>query len=457
MNLLIQNAVVVNADASLKADVRCADGQIVEVDQGLIPIADERILDAEGCLLFPGGIDPHVHMQLPTALGRSSDDFYSGSVAALMGGTTTLIDFVTPEKGQSLSEAISLRKAEAESSVLDHTFHVSPVEWRKSMPGEISMCVEKEGLPSFKAYMAYKKTIGLEEADLLRVMQSIATVEGVLAVHCEMGDEIEKRRDEYAETGKLSPKYHALSRPAHLEAKAVERLIDLVEKSRCTVYIVHVSSALSLEKIEDARKKGLPVYAETCPQYLLLTDQKYEQQALEAIKFVMSPPLRKQRDNTALWKAISSGLVQSIGTDHCPFMLEQKMYGLEDFRKIPNGAGGVEHRLALLYTYGVLENKITLEQFVALSSTNAARIFGLYPRKGRIAKGSDADLLIWDPSLKRTISHQDHYQNCDFNIYEGMPVQGGPKFVIARGRILVDEGVLTLDDQKGQFLARPNA
>lgn len=452
MNILIQNGKLVNADQSEKADVRCVDGQIVEVGRDLRPRATERLLDARDCLIFPGAIDPHVHMQLPTALGQSSDDFYSGSIAALMGGTTTLIDFVTPEKGQSLSEAIALRKEEAKSSVLDHSFHVSPVEWRESMPEEIRSCVQKEGLRSFKAYMAYKKTIGLNDEDLLRVMEKIAQIGGVLAVHCELGDEIEKRREAYAEEGKLSPEYHALSRPDYLEAKAVERLIGMVEKSHCTVYIVHVSSALSLEKIRDARKKDLPVYAETCPQYLLLNDKKYAGEAIEAIKYVMSPPLRKEKDNTALWEAVSTGLIQSIGTDHCPFTLEQKMSGIEDFRKIPGGAGGVEQRLALLYTYGVLEKRITLEQFVAISATNAAKIFGLFPQKGKIAPGSDADILVWDPAIKRTISQKDQYQNCDFNIYEEIPIQGAPKYVLARGRVLVREGTLTLDDQKGRFL-----
>lgn len=452
MNLLIRNGIVVNANASGPLDIRCRGGKIEETGNMLEPGDQEKIIDATGCLVFPGGIDPHVHLQLPTLNGRSSDDFYTGSVAAAMGGTTTLIDFVTPEKGQALSEAIKLRKLEAEKSILDHSFHVSPVEWRPGMEEEIKVCVEKEGLRSFKAYMAYKKSIGLEDNALFQVMESVAASEGVLLVHCELGDEIETLRERFGNEGKTGPRYHGLSRPAILEAKAVERLVNFVEKTQCAVYIVHVSSHLTLDVIKKARAKGLPVYAETCPQYLLLTDDKYELKKEEAVKYIMSPPLRKKVDNESIWAALSTGIIQTVGTDHCPFSYDQKMAGINDFRNIPNGGGGVEHRIALLYSYGVLKNKISLQQFVTLTSTNAAKIFGLFPQKGAIAEGSDADLVIWDPELQRTISFRNHHQNCDFNIYEGFPVTGGAKYVIANGRVLVDQGVFSTKKVRGRFL-----
>jgi len=452
MKILIKNGIVVNADNIKSLDIRCIDGSIVELGTGLKAQGDEKIIDARDFLVFPGGIDPHVHMQLPTGLGTSSDDFHSGSIAALIGGTTTIIDFVTPEKGQSLSETIALRKKEAEDSVIDYSFHVSPIEWRKGMANEISDCVDHEGLRSFKAYMAYKDSIGLEDEALEKVMNSIAKSNGILAVHCELGDEIEELRSAFAEKECLSPEYHALSRPAELEALAVKRLIGFVEKTNCTLYIVHVSSAKSLEYIQEARDQKLPVHAETCPQYLMLDDSKYKLSYEEASKYIMSPPLRKTEDNEALWQALGSGLIQTVGTDHCPFTSEQKKQGLVDFRKIPNGAGGVEHRLSLLYTYGVLQKRISLQQFVGLTSTNAAKIFGLFPQKGHIGIGSDADLLIWDPNSTSKINAANHHMQCDFNIYENMEIQGNPAMVISNGKILVNDNKATFSNQQGRFL-----
>ncbi len=453
MKLLIKNGIIVNATNSLKADIFCKDGKIQKIEENLIPDSlPDKIIDAKGCFLIPGGIDPHVHMHLPTPAGFSSDDFYTGSVAALYGGTTTLIDFVTPKKGQSLVNAIQQRKEEAANCLANYSFHVSPVEWRSTMEEEILNCVNKEGLKSFKVYMAYKDSIGLEDDVLLMVMEAVAKSDGMVTVHCELGDDIEVLRNELANKNELSPSSHPLSRPAKLEAEAVRKVIEMAKETNCPLYIVHVSAKESLKHISKAQKSGQVVYGETCPQYLLLEDSLYTGNFQEAVPYVMSPPLRKKEDNAALWEAVGNATILTIGTDHCPFSMIQKEIGINDFRKIANGAGGVEHRLALLYTYGVLTGKISMNEFVALCSTNAAKIFGLYPAKGIITVGVDADIVIWNPEKENTISTKNHHSNCDINIYESTKTVGAPIIVLSRGKIVVENGKLNKKIPKGKFL-----
>jgi dihydropyrimidinase len=319
------------------------------------------------------------------------------------------------------------------------------------MQAEIEECV-KSGFRSFKVYMAYKDSIGLNDDVLLKVMQVIGKVGGVLLVHCEMGDEIDELRDQLFKENKTSPFYHPLSRPAILEAQAVKKAIELAAKTNCALYIVHVSSEKSLSHIHEAQAKGQKVYAETCPQYLLLDDSKYNGSFKETAAYVMSPPLRKRQDKEALWKALQDGNFQTIGTDHCPFNLEQKRNGEEDFRKIPNGAGGVEHRMALLYTYGVFEGRISLNQLVELTSTNAAKIFGLYPQKGIIAEGSDADIVIWNPGTEEVISAKTHHQNNDQSIYEGIKARGSVDMIIRDGRVILENNKLCKHLSQGQLL-----
>lgn len=452
MNLLIKNAVIVNSDKIFVSDILIKKGIIQDISSD-IKEQNIKIIDANGKYVFPGGIDPHVHMHLPTPAGYSSDDFNSGSKAALYGGTTTLIDFVTPEKGQNLTEALYIRKKEAELSVIDYSFHVSPIDWHSDIEKEIGEVI-KEGITSFKVYMAYKNSIGLEDDILLKVMKAVADKGAVITVHAEMGDDIDDLRNIFAEQGKLSPEYHALSRPDRTEAEAVKKVIEYAEQTNCTVYIVHVSTKESLQYIKEAQNTGLKIYAETCPQYLLLDDSKLTGEFSNTATYVFSPVLRKKEDNEALWKALADNTIQTIGTDHCPFTFEQKQIGNKDFRKIPNGAGGVEHRMSLIYTYGVLTKKINLNQFVKLTSTNAAKIFGLFPEKGEIATGSDADLVIWDTKRKETISVESHHQNCDLNIYEGIIVKGMPEFVIKGGEIAVNKELLITDMIKSNFLKR---
>lgn len=455
MKILIQNGIVVTADNIFSADLLIEDGKIAQIDKaGIFPENADEVIDAKGFPVFPGGIDPHVHMHLPTGAGYSSDDFLSGSRAALMGGTTTLLDFVTPQKGQLLQEALEERKKEAENSLIDYSFHVSPVEWRDRLPEEIKELKEKEGITSFKVYLAYKNTIGLNDGDLKKVMKAVADAGGMVTAHCEQGDEIDVLRASFIQDGKITPAFHPLSRPANLESEAVKKAIGYASETGCPLYVVHVSAKESIKHIAEARRKGQYVFGETCPHYLLLDDSKYQGDFENSAAYVLSPPLRKEEDNKALWSALAEEELQTVGTDHCPFMMEQKKAGLNDFTKIANGAGSVEHRLTLLYTYGVLKNKISLNQFVNMVSTAPAKIFGLYPRKGEIAIGSDADLVIWNPEKEHTISVKDHVMHCDQDIFEGFLTHGYPEYVVTHGKIAVRQGERTEIDLKGKFLKR---
>lgn len=436
MAYLIKNAHIINADIGYRADIMINGGRISLIRKGISAgdYPDATVIDAGGKYVFPGGIDPHVHMHLPTAAGYSGDDFRSGSRAALMGGTTAIIDFVTPERGQSLVEALELRKQEAVSCLVDFGLHVSPVEWRKTTADEIRECI-RQGYRSFKIYMAYKNSIGVDDEVIEKVMQVVSEAGGLVIMHCETGDEIEERRNRLFAAGHREPLSHPRSRPPHTESNAVKTAVTLAEKTGCPLYVVHVSTAETVDLIRKARLSGLHVMGEACPHHLLLDESLYEKPFEQSAPYVLSPPLRNRRHREALWQGLKDGTLQTVATDHCPFFMSQKALGKNDFRKIANGAGSVEHRMALLYTYGVLQNKISLNEFVALTSTNAAKIFSLYPRKGYIAEGADADLVIWDPNKKQTISATSHHQNCDHNIYEGFKTTGKPEKVIVKGKL----------------------
>lgn len=453
MSIIIQNATLISDDIIFRSDLQIENGIISEIGEN-IPINNtKKIIDATGKYVIPGGIDPHVHLHLSTGAGYSSDDFYSGSVAALFGGTTSVIDFVTPEKGQSLVEALEWRKKEAENSLIDFSFHVSPIDWHSQIESELEEC-KKMGITSFKVYLAYLQSIGLDKEVFGKVLQKVADIGGMVTIHCEMGKEIDQLRDQFFEDGKIEPKFHPLSRPDFLEADAVKMAIEMAAKADCPIYIVHISCEKSLKHIQEAQSKGQKVFGETCPQYLLLNDEKYLGEFTNTAPFVMSPPLRKSSDQEALWHSIKNGTIQTLGTDHCPFMMHQKKMGIYDFRKIANGAGGIEHRLELLYTYGVLENKITLQEWVSLCSTTPAKVFGMFPQKGILKVGSDADLVIWNPDFENAISLENQHQNCDSNIYEGLIVKGKADTVIRRGEIMIENGMINPNAQKGKFIPR---
>jgi dihydropyrimidinase len=453
MSILVKNGTIVTSKKISSRDILISEGRVNRIGVDIETSAADKVIDATGHFVFPGGIDPHVHMHLPGPAGFSADDFYTGSRAALFGGTTTLLDFVTPQRGQSLTEALQNRMEEAKVAMTDYSFHVSPVEWRNTTAQEIRECSEA-GVSSFKVYMAYKDTIGLSDNDLFNVMKAVGKAGRMVTVHCEDGDGIEKLRNQYFREHHTGAEFHPLSRPPEMEAATVEKAIRIANKAGCPLYIVHVSSGQSLKYIQLAQEAGQKVYSETCPQYLLLDDSRYRGDFASAAPFVMSPPLRKKEDNAALWDAISAGIIHTIGTDHCPFNMSQKKTGSGDFRKIPNGAGGVEHRLALLYTYGMLAKRVSIHRMVDLFSTAPAKIFGLYPSKGEILEGSEADLVIWDPEPERTISVKSHHQHCDNNIYEGIKTKGKANWVIAGGRVVIENGKLTDPDFRGKFIKR---
>jgi dihydropyrimidinase len=453
MNILIQNGNIITSTEKYESDILIVNGLITRIASKIEPAEDDKVIDAKGMFVFPGGVDPHVHMHLPSPAGYSSDNFQTGSRAALFGGTTTLLDFVTPKRGQSLTEALKLRKTEAEECMTDYSFHVSPVEWRETTENEIYECIA-EGISSFKIYMAYKESVGLDDSDIHKVMKVVGKTGKIVTVHCESGDDIENLKNKLLAENNFEPFYHPVSRPGELEAEAIRKVILTAQRTNCNLYIVHVSSMKSVKHIQEAQSAGQKLFAETCPQYLLLDDLKYDGEFDQTAPYIMSPPLRKRIDNEVLWRAVSNGMIKVIGTDHCPFNLSQKREGINDFRKIPNGAGGVEHRLELIYTYGVLEDEITINQMVDLTSTQPAKIFGLYPSKGEIAFGSDADLVIWNPDYERTISAKTHHQNCDNNIYEGMKTRGAAKYVIAGGKVVIENEILVDPERRGKFLKR---
>jgi len=445
-SILIINGTVISAVSSVKENLAIDNGKIIAKGQ-LEPnhYPEYEIIDATGKLLFPGGIDPHVHFALPTPAGASSDDFASGSRAAVAGGTTSFIDFVTPHRGQSLLEALSLRRAEAAASSLDYWLHMGISEWNVSIASDVIRCIEKEGIISFKAYLAYRESIGISLSELQQVMKVVGSEGGLVMVHCEDGEMISRLQHEFLLKGKTHAGYHALSHPAEAEIRAVEKVIELSGKTGCPVYIVHTSTRQAAEAIAEARKSGLPIFAETCPHYLLLDDSVYDERLdnLRVLPYVISPPLRTFTDQEYLWKGLADGTFDTIATDHCPFNLHgQKDQGLHDFTKIPNGAGSIEHRLSLLYTYGVLTNKITINQFVSLVSTRPAEIFGMDDHKGKLDVGFDADVVIWDPDTRRIISVKNHFQHCDSDIYEGFSIQGQPETVIVKGEVAFRKNTL---------------
>lgn len=454
--ILIKNGTILDPEKEYRGDVLIEGSTIAAVDSHIDNSSGNiEIIDATGKLVIPGGIDPHVHLDLPSPAGPSSDDFYSGSIAAIYGGTTSFIDFVTPSKNESLISALKERLKVAERSLLDFSFHMSITSWKEETAREMEIIVKDYGITSFKTYLAYKGVIGIEEEELFEIMKVAARLNALVTVHCETGDDILRMQRNFISEGNSSPNYHALSRPSETEIKSVKNVIALAKKTNCPVYIVHTSAAASVEEIEKAQRSGQHVYSETCPQYLLLDESRYDLSLPESLKYVISPPLRKFEDQEKLWEGIKNKIIQVIATDHCPFNLSgQKDMGISDFTKIPNGAGGIEHRLSLLFTYGVLQNKISMNDFARLCSSNPAEIFGLSSAKGHLTKGADADIILWDPKIRNILSAKTHHQNCDSNIYEGFETFGSPKYVFIKGEKVLEEDRMNTKGLKGSFLSR---
>lgn len=457
MGIIIKGGKIVTAVDTYDADVRIEGEKIVSIGSDLEKYGDE-ILRAEGCYIIPGGIDTHTHFDLDVGSTVTADDFASGTKAALIGGTTTILDYACQNKGQSLKEALKDQHKKADKVCFcDYGFHMGITDWNDSVSDEIEDMI-KEGVTSFKLYMAYKKTLQVDDGVIFKALKKTKEVNGLIGFHCENGDVIEDLINEARQEGNKTPYYHAATRPALVEKEAITRVLQLAEMADAPVYVVHLSTEEGLASILDAKKRGVKVYVETCPQYLLLEDSLYGEKStdsFEGAKYVMSPPLRKKQDQQALWNGIISREIATIGTDHCSFNFKgQKDLGINDFTKIPNGAPGVENRIALMYTYGVVEDKISLNEMVELTSTNAAKLFGLFPQKGTIAVGSDADVVVWDPNFNTNITAARQTQNVDYTAYEGFKQIGRPLHVFLRGTKVISNAQFAMEMPAGKYLKR---
>jgi dihydropyrimidinase len=453
--ILIRAGTIVSDGRIFQGDILIADEKIAAVGKKIAKAAGaDRVIEAAGYEIFPGGVDPHVHLELETPAGISSDDFASGSRAALAGGTTSILDFVTPGRSEALLAALAARKAAARKSLCDYGLHMSITSLNEGTAAELALC-RREGIASLKTYLAYKETIGLGDDEFLAALDLARRLNFLVMVHAESGDMVAYLQKKLLAQGKTAAAYHPFSRPPEVEGDAVRRSLLMARLAGAPLYIVHVSSRQGVEAISVARQAGQNVIGETCPQYLLLDESRYRGGGSAAAAVVMSPPLRAEEHQAALWEALAAGYIQTLATDHCPFTLkEKKKFAAADFTMIPNGCGGIEHRLSLLYTFGVQSGKIPLTRFVDLVSTRPAKIFGLYPRKGAIRAGSDADLVIWDPGVKHTISAARQWQRCDHTVYQGIKLRGAPRLVFSRGVAVFENGKINADPGRGEYLAR---
>ena len=457
MSLLIKNGRVITAVDDYKGDIFIENEQICLIGKNLDVKAD-RVIDAQDKYVIPGGIDPHTHLDMPFAGTVSADDFETGTRAAAHGGTTTLIDFAIQTKGRSTLEALETwhKKAEGKTAI-DYGFHMIITDLEDDRVPEMRKLAD-EGVTSYKLFMAYPGVLYADDATLFRAMRKAGEDGTVICMHAENGIVIDEIVKSALAEGKTGPKWHALTRPTRMEAEGVHRSIAIAEVADVPVYIVHLSSADALEQVVLARDRGAHVFAETCPQYLFLDHSYYEQEGFEGAKYVMTPPLREKWNQKELWRGLQMGDLMSISTDHCPFCFkEQKEMGINDFSKIPNGGPGVENRMSLVFNGGVVEGRISLNRFVELTSTASAKMFGLFPKKGTIAVGSDADIVIFNPDRKETISVSNsvmHHMNVDYNAYEGFEVTGVSETVISRGKIIVENCEYLGKKGDGQFLKR---
>src|ERR1700693_2511111 len=452
---IITNGNVVTATDTYQADVAIENGRVVALGSALPRENARRLIDATGKYVFPGGIDVHTHLDMPFGGTTSADDFETGTRAAAFGGTTTLIDFAIQYKGQTLRHAFetSMKKGEGKA-VADYAFHCIITELGDTQLEEMGALV-REGVSSFKLFMAYPGVFMLDDATIFKAMLQAAKHGGMICMHAENGGAIDVLVQRALAEGKTAPKYHALTRPTTAEGEATSRAIALAEMAGATVYIVHLSCNDALEKVREARDRGLPAYAETCPQYLYLSLENMNGPGFDAAKYVFTPPLREKWHQEKLWQGLRKDTLQVVSTDHCPFCFkEQKELGKEDFTKIPNGGPGIEHRLSLVYTGGVHGKRFSPNRFVEIVSTAPAKLFGLYPRKGTIAIGSDADLVIFNPDQEETISAKTHHMRVDYSMFEGIRIKGVPRTVLSRGRTVIDAGQFVGRPGNGQFLRR---
>jgi len=454
MEIKIINGTIITPTDTYRADIGIEKGKIVEIAQKISEGAKE-VIDARGTYVFPGGIDMHTHLDMPFMGSFSSDDFETGTIAAAHGGTTCIVDFAIQGKGQSLKETLNTWKAKAEGkAVFDYGFHIAICDLTEGVLNEIPDVVA-EGVTSFKTFLAYKGTLMIDDGALFQILQKSKEVGALVMIHAENGDIVDLMVKELLAQKKTAPRYHALSRPPEAEAEATGRAIAIAQMAGAPIYIVHLSCREALEKVKEARDRGLPALAETCPQYLILSYKNYEEPGFNGAKYVMSPPLRDKSNHAPLWQGLASGDLQVISTDHCPFNFKgQKDLGKNDFSQIPNGAPGIENRLCLMYNEGVNRGCVSINRFVDLVSTTPAKLFGLYPEKGTVAVGSDADLVVFDPKERFTITAKTNHQKVDYTPYEGYKGKGVPRIVIAQGKVLVKEGKFLGQPGGGRYIKR---
>src|SRR6202451_1848553 len=452
---IIVNGRVATATDTYSSDVAINDGKISALGQSLPRENARKIIDAAGKYVFPGGIDVHTHLDMPFGGTTSADDFETGTRAAACGGTTTLIDFPIQYKGQTLQTAFDtwMQKASGKA-VCDYAFHCIITDLAGAQLDEMNALV-RDGVTRFKLFMAYPGVFMLDDASIFKTLRATAKNGGLVCMHAENGGAIDVIVQQALAEGKTAPKYHALTRPTTAEAEAVSRAIALSEMAGAPIYIVHLSCNEALEKVREARDRGLPVYAETCPQYLYLSIENFDVPDFEGAKYVFTPPLREKWHQEKLWSGLKRDHLQVVSTDHCPLCFkEQKKLGRADFTQIPTGRPGIEHRMSLIYSGGVAQGRFSVNRFVELVSTAPAKLFGLYPRKGTIAVGSDADLVIFDPKRQHTISAKTHHMRVDYSMFEGIQATGMPDLVLSRGRVVVDGDKFLGSAGQGQFLRR---
>ncbi|NQV13974.1 dihydropyrimidinase [bacterium] len=457
MSVLIKNGRIITAVEDFHSDIFIQDETVTTIGKNLDMPADE-IIDAKGRYVIPGGVDPHTHFDMPFGGTVTVDNFASGTRAAAHGGTTTMIDFAIQTMGESPLKGLETwHQKAAGNTAVDYAFHMILTDMEGERMKDMRSLID-EGITSFKLFMAYPGVLYMNDGMIYRTMREAGEFGALICMHAENGIVIDEIIKEAIEAGKTEPKWHGLTRPTQMEAEAVHRTIAISELANVPIYIVHLTCSDALEEVKQARANGLPVHAETCPQYLLLDHSYLEQDGFEGAKYVMSPPLREKWNQEELWRGLQMGHLQAVATDHCSFRFhDQKTLGKDVFTKIPNGAPGVENRLSLIFNGGVVEDRISLNKFVDITSTAAAKIFGLYPKKGTIAVGSDADIVIFDPERRETISVNNphmHHLKADYNAFEGFEVTGISETVLSRGRVIVRKGEFVGEQGHGQFVKR---
>lgn len=452
MDLVVKNGTVVTASGVSAADIGVVDGKIAQIGGNLRGAA--KIVDASGCYVMPGGIDVHTHLDSVSFNTASADDFRAGTVAAACGGTTTIVDFCTQSRGQSLAEAIAAWDAKAKGkAAIDYGYHIIITDMNDAVLEELAT-LPNRGVTSFKLFMAYRGMYMIDNVTLIRALDQARKHGALVMVHAENGDAANYLRDKLIAEGKSEPKYHAESRPPRVEAEATARAIALAEIVGAPIYVVHLTCVEALEELIRAKSRGVEALAETCTQYLYLTKDDLDRPDFEGAKFVFTPPARTKKDHAALWDALANGLLETVSSDHCSWLFKgHKDKGRTDFRLIPNGAPGIEERLMMVYQ-GVNEGRISLTQFVDLVATRPAKVFGLFPQKGTIAVDADADLVIWDPEEKLTITQSDMHNAMDYSSYEGRTVRGVPRTVVQRGKVIVENRIYIGTPGEGRFLKR---